>query len=89
MAKKSKIARELKLKRLAEKYGEERRRLQDAGNWVLLSALPRNSNPNRQRNRCVITGRARGYMRRFGLSRITFRERALRGEIPGVTKASW
>jgi small subunit ribosomal protein S14 len=89
MAKKSKIAREQKLQRLAEEYADERNRLRAAGDWVGLSYLPRNSNPIRQRNRCVMTGRARGYMRRFGLSRITFREMALMGQIPGVTKSSW
>lgn len=89
MAKQSKIAREQKLQRLAEQYADERRRLRAAGDWVGLSYLPRNSNPIRQRNRCAITGRARGYLRRFGLSRITFREMALKGEIPGVTKSSW
>lgn len=89
MAKKSKIAREKKLQRLAEKYADERRRLRAVGDWAGLSALPRNANPIRQRNRCALTGRARGYIRHFGLSRITFREQALKGEIPGVIKASW
>jgi small subunit ribosomal protein S14 len=89
MAKKSKVAREKKLRRLAERYAEERQRLKEAGDWVGLSHLPRNSNPIRQRNRCTVTGRPRGYIRRFGLSRITFREMALKGEIPGVSKSSW
>ena len=89
MAKKSSIAKEKKRQQLIEKYAEERRRLRAVGDWAGLSRLPRNSNPNRVRNRCHVTGRSRGYMRRFGLSRITFREMALRGEIPGVTKSSW
>jgi len=89
MAKKSSIAKEKKRQQLIEKYAEERNRLRAVGNWAGLSRLPRNSNPNRVRNRCHVTGRSRGYMRRFGLSRITFREMALRGEIPGVTKSSW
>lgn len=89
MAKKSQVAREAKRQVLIAKYAEERRRLQEQGNWVALSELPANSSPTRSRNRCTITGRSRGYMRRFGLSRITFRELALLGEIPGVTKSSW
>jgi len=89
MAKKSSVEKEKKRQQLVEKYAEERRRLREAGDWVGLSKLPKNSNPTRLRNRCRVTGRSRGYMRRFGLSRITFREMALRGEIPGVTKSSW
>ena len=89
MAKKSSVAKQKKRQQLVEKYAEERRRLREAGDWEGLSKLPRNSNPTRLRNRCRVTGRSRGYMRRFGLSRITFREMALRGEIPGVTKSSW
>ncbi|MDZ4672390.1 MAG: 30S ribosomal protein S14 [Phototrophicales bacterium] len=89
MAKKSSIAKEKKKQLLVAKYAEERRILREEKNWEALSQLPRNSNPTRLRNRCQVTGRSRGYMRRFGLSRITFREMALRGEIPGVTKSSW
>ncbi|NJL53788.1 30S ribosomal protein S14 [bacterium] len=89
MAKKSSVEKEKKRQQLVEKYAEERRRLREAGDWVGLSKLPKNSNPTRLRNRCRVTGRSRGYMRRFGLSRITFREMALKGEIPGVTKSSW
>lgn len=89
MAKKSSIAKEKKRQQLVEKYAEERRRLREAGDWEGLSQLPRNANPTRLRNRCQVTGRSRGYMRRFGLSRITFRELALSGKIPGVTKSSW
>ena len=89
MAKKSSIAKQKKRQQLVEKYAEERRRLREAGDWEGLSKLPRNSSPTRLRNRCRVTGRSRGYIRRFGLSRITFREMALKGEIPGVTKSSW
>jgi len=89
MAKESMIAREVKRARLAQKYAGKRKRLKAEGDYVGLSRLPRNSNPNRQRNRCKLTGRTRGYMRQFGISRITFREMASTGLIPGVKKASW
>ncbi|MEO1290979.1 MAG: 30S ribosomal protein S14 [Chloroflexota bacterium] len=89
MAKKSSIAKQKKRQKMVEKYAEERQRLHEAGDWEALSKLPRNSSPTRLRNRCGVTGRSRGYIRRFGLSRITFREMALKGEIPGVTKSSW
>jgi small subunit ribosomal protein S14 len=89
MAKESMIAREVKRAKLAQKYAEKRAQLKAEGNYVALSRLPRNSNPNRQRNRCKLTGRTRGYMRQFGISRITFREMASFGLIPGVKKASW
>ncbi|MCU0472026.1 MAG: 30S ribosomal protein S14 [Bacteroidales bacterium] len=89
MAKESMIAREVKRVKLAQKYAEKRAKLKAEGNYVALSRLPRNSNPNRQRNRCKLTGRSRGYMRQFGVSRITFREMASFGLIPGVKKASW
>ena len=89
MAKQSAITREKKRQKLVEKYAKERKRLREAHDWEGLSRPPKNSNPTRLRNRCGVTGRSRGYMRRFGLSRITFREMALNGEIPGVTKASW
>jgi small subunit ribosomal protein S14 len=89
MAKESMIAREVKRVKLAQKYAEKRAQLKAEGNYVALSRLPRNSNPNRQHNRCKLTGRARGYMRQFGVSRITFREMASFGLIPGVKKASW
>ncbi len=82
-------AREVKRAKLAKKYAEKRAQLKADGNYIALSRLPRNSNPNRQRNRCKITGRTRGYMRQFGISRITFREMASFGLIPGVKKASW
>ncbi len=89
MAKESMIAREVKRVKLAEKYAARRAKLKADGDYVGLSRLPRNSNPNRQKNRCKLTGRARGYMRQFGISRITFREMASFGLIPGVKKASW
>lgn len=89
MARKASITKEDNRLKLVEKYAEERRRLHEAGDWAALSRLPKNSNPNRLRNRCQLTGRSRGYIRRFGLSRITFRELALKGLIPGVAKASW
>ncbi len=83
------IAREVKRVKMAQKYAGKRAKLKAEGNYVALSRLPKNSNPNRQRNRCKITGRSRGYMRQFGVSRITFREMASFGLIPGVKKASW
>jgi len=89
MAKISMVAREVKRERLAKKYAGKRAQLKADGNYVAMSRLPRNSNPNRQRNRCKLTGRTRGYMRQFGISRITFREMASFGLIPGVKKASW
>jgi small subunit ribosomal protein S14 len=89
MAKESMIAREVKRVKMAQKYAVKRAKLKAEGNYVALSRLPKNSNPNRQRNRCKITGRSRGYMRQFGVSRITFREMASFGLIPGVKKASW
>ncbi|MFZ2287852.1 MAG: 30S ribosomal protein S14 [Bacteroidales bacterium] len=89
MAKESMKAREVKRVKLAEKYAAKRAALKADGNYVGLSLLPRNSSPIRQRNRCKLTGRPRGYMRQFGISRITFREMASKGLIPGVRKASW
>lgn len=89
MAKESMKAREVKRKHLAEVYAERRAALKAAGDSVGLQKLPRASSPVRQRNRCKLTGRPRGYMRQFGLSRNTFREMASNGLIPGVTKSSW
>ncbi len=82
-------AREVKRAKLALKYAAKRAQLKSSGDYVGLSRLPRNSNPNRMHNRCKLTGRPRGYMRQFGISRITFREMASLGLLPGVTKASW
>lgn len=89
MAKESMKAREVKRARLVAKYAEKRARLKEEGNYQALSRLPRNSNPIRLHNRCKLTGRPKGYMRQFGISRITFREMASAGLIPGVKKASW
>ena len=82
-------AREVKRAKLVEKYAEKRAKLKAEGDYVGLSRLPRNSNPIRLHNRCRLTGRPKGYMRQFGVSRITFREMASEGLIPGVKKASW
>lgn len=89
MAKESMKAREVKRARLVEKYAEKRKQLKAEGDYEGLQALPRNSSPIRMRNRCKITGRSRGYIRQFGISRIQFREMASQGLIPGVKKASW
>lgn len=89
MAKKSQIARNAKKVKLVAQYAEKRAALKAAGDWDGLQALPKNSSPVRIKNRCAITGRGRGYMRTFGLSRIQFREMAREGKIPGVKKASW
>jgi small subunit ribosomal protein S14 len=89
MAKESMKAREVKRKHLYEKYKERREKFKAEGDFESLSKLPRNSSPIRMHNRCSITGRPRGYMRQFGISRITFREMASKGLIPGVKKASW
>jgi small subunit ribosomal protein S14 len=89
MAKKSIIARDLKRQKMIAQYAERRAELKAAGDQDGLAKLPRNSSPSRYKNRCSETGRPRAYMRRFGLSRISFREHASKGEIPGITKASW
>jgi small subunit ribosomal protein S14 len=89
MAKESMIAREVKRAKLVAKFAEKRAKLKAEGDYQALSLLPRNSNPIRLHNRCKLTGRPKGYMRQFGVSRITFREMASEGLIPGVKKASW
>ncbi|MBP7760664.1 30S ribosomal protein S14 [Candidatus Saccharibacteria bacterium] len=89
MAKKSMIARDLKRQKMIQKYAAKRAELKAAGDTEGLQTLPRNASVTRWKNRCSTTGRPHAYMRRFGLSRIEFRERASKGEIPGVTKASW
>ncbi len=89
MAKESIKAREKKRERLVEKYAEKRQALKEAGDWIGLQKLPRNASPVRMHNRCQLTGRPKGYMRQFGISRINFREMAVKGLIPGITKASW
>lgn len=89
MARKSNIARDVKRRKMYEKYAAKRAELKALGDIEGLAKLPRNSSPTRLKNRCVETGRPRSYMRQFGLSRVSFREHASKGEIPGVTKASW
>jgi len=88
MAKESMKARERKRERMVAKYAAKREALKAAGDWEGLQKLPANSSPVRLHNRCKITGRPRGYMRNFGISRVTFREMAVQGLIPGVKKAS-
>ncbi len=89
MAKESMKAREVKRKKLVEKYAKKRAELKAKGDYVGLQKLPKNSSKVRLHNRCSDTGRPRGYMRQFGISRITFRELASNGLIPGIRKASW
>jgi small subunit ribosomal protein S14 len=89
MSKKSVIARQHKREKMVAKFAERRKALKEAGEWEKLSLLPRDSSPVRLKNRCRLTGRPKGYIRMFGLSRIKFRELALAGRIPGVKKASW
>ena len=89
MAKTSQIVRNRKREKLAEKYAEKRAALKAAGDWDGLQKLPKNSSPVRIKNRCAVSGRQRGFMRAFGVSRIVFRELARDGKIPGVKKASW
>ena len=89
MAKESMKAREVRRKKLVEKYAVKRAKLKAQGEYQELSRLPRNSNPIRLHNRCNLTGRPKGYIRQFGISRIVFRELASKGLIPGVKKASW
>ncbi len=89
MAKKSKIVKAQKQRALIEKYAEQRQALKAAGDYEGLAKLPKESNPNRLKQRDLIDGRPRGFMRKFGMSRIHFRELAHKGQIPGVKKASW
>jgi small subunit ribosomal protein S14 len=89
MARKSLLAREDKRKRLSEKFAQKRKELLEKGDYDGLQLLPRNSAPTRLHNRCKMTGRPRAYYRKFGVSRLVLREMALRGEIPGLKKASW
>ena len=89
MARESVKAREVKRQKLVKQYAERRAALKAAGDYEGLDKLPRDSSPVRLHNRCKLTGRPKGYMRRFGISRVTFRELAGAGKIPGVTKASW
>ena len=89
MAKESMKAREVKRAKLVAKYAAKRQALNEAGAWAALDKLPKNSAACRMHNRCSLTGRPKGYMRQFGISRIQFREMASNGLIPGVKKASW
>ena len=89
MAKESMKAREVKRAKLAAKYADKRAALKAAGDYEALQKLPKNASPVRGHNRCKLTGRPKGYMRQFGLSRVMFREMANKGLIPGVRKASW
>jgi small subunit ribosomal protein S14 len=89
MAKESMKAREVKRQKMVDKYAAKREALKAAGDWTGLQKLPKNSSPVRLHNRCKLSGRPKGYMRQFGLSRINFREMASQGLIPGIKKASW
>ena len=89
MAKESIKARQKKRERMVAKFAEKRTALKAAGDYAALDLLPKNASPVRLKNRCQLTGRPKGYMRYFGLSRVMFRDMALNGKIPGVKKASW
>lgn len=89
MAKEAVKARELKRQKLVAKYATKRAELKASGDYDALDKLPRNASPVRLHNRCKLSGRPRGYMRKFGISRVLFRELAVMGKIPGVTKSSW
>lgn len=89
MAKKSKVAKEIKRQKLVLKYAELRRELKEKGDYDALRKLPRDSSSTRLKNRCQVTGRPRGYLRKFKMSRIAFREYAHKGQVPGVKKSSW
>ena len=89
MSKKSIVARQAKREKLVAKFAEKRAELKAAGDYTALDKLPKNASPVRLHNRCQLTGRPKGYMRYFGISRIMFRDMALNGLIPGVKKASW
>ncbi len=89
MAKESMKAREVKRAKLVAKYADKRAALKAAGDYEALQKLPKNASPVRGHNRCKLTGRPKGYMRQFGVSRVMFREMANKGLIPGVKKASW
>ena len=89
MAKESMKARERKREEMVKKYAEKRKALKEAGDYEALQKLPKNASPVRLHNRCKLTGRPKGYMRQFGISRVMFREMANKGLIPGIRKASW
>ena len=88
MARQSLIARERKREKMVARYAEKRKALKEAGDYAALDKLPRNASPVRLHNRCSLTGRPKGYMRKFGISRVAFRKMAGDGKIPGITKAS-
>lgn len=89
MAKKSKVAKDQKQRELVAHYADLRKELKEKGDYEALNKLPRNSSPTRLKNRCELTGRPRGFMRKFKMSRIAFRELAHKGQLPGIKKASW
>lgn len=89
MARKAMVIKNLKRKKTVEKYMARREKLIEEGDHIALSKLPRDAFPTRVHNRCALTGRPHGYIRKFGISRIAFRELAYKGQIPGVRKASW
>jgi small subunit ribosomal protein S14 len=89
MARKSIVARQAKREKMVAQYAEKRTALKAAGDYAALDLLPKNASPVRLKNRCQLTGRGRGYIRYFGISRLMFRDMALNGKIPGVKKASW
>lgn len=89
MAKESVKARQRKREKLVAKFATKRAALKEAGDYAALDKLPKNASPVRLKNRCLLTGRPKGYMRKFGINRVTFREMASAGKIPGLTKASW
>jgi small subunit ribosomal protein S14 len=89
MARKSIVARQTKRAKLSAKFAEKRKALKEAGDYAALDKLPKNASPVRLRNRCALTGRGKGFIGEFGISRIKFRDLALIGKIPGVTKSSW
>lgn len=89
MAREAVKARQRKRERMVAQYAEKRAALKAAGDYEALDKLPKNASPVRLKNRCKLTGRPKGYMRQFGISRVVFREMALDGKIPGVTKSSW
>jgi small subunit ribosomal protein S14 len=89
MAKKSLIAKQVRRESIVKKYAEKRKELKEKGDYAALAKLPRDSSATRLHNRCQVTGRARSYYRKFGVSRLVFRELALQGKIPGIVKSSW
>ena len=89
MARKALIAKQKRRERIVKKYEQKRKELKEKGDYASLQKLPRDSSASRLNNRCNVTGRVRGYYRKFGMSRLVFRELALQGKIPGVVKSSW